>query len=331
MLYVLDVIIAARLVLSIFLRKEKIMGKEVIAGSVLVSSEGTIWYACGDWALRGIENVIPCVPAYVLKSSLPDGLTLEKQITVGRHVYAKIFGYHGLSLAQHREYIFPRMNRIIHQVTVGRVAFLNRKAIEHISDPRQFRELFLDKLEGARATFQRLAEELRISIIDIGISGSVLAIGSPSWRHEIDFSVMGAENCSVAFHMLTENRLNGVFSKQSMPPYHMPFAFEGKWFDPHFSDTSKEKVLNGGSITLGGSLRKVILRITDDSNGIFFPTFYGTEKGKRLLTFRPSHRGLYRNGDRVYFENLGIGVVTYASGLCEEVYLVVNEEWGERI
>jgi len=51
----------------------------------------------------------------------------------------------------------------------------------------------------------------------------------------------------------------------------------------------------------------------------------------RLLTFRPSHRGLYRNGDCVFFENIGTGTVTYHNGVREEVYLVVNEEWGEKI
>jgi len=221
------------------------------------------------------------------------------------------------------------MEGVIYPFSLGRMVFVRKSHILEIRDPKKFREQFLRDLEEADAVYKSLVRALGISIEDSGISGSVLVIGTPSWRHETDFAVYGEHACTQAFSAIEENRHTGIFSQESLYPYHMPFRYQGRWFDPHFSDAAKERFLHGAMITVLATLEDITLRITDDTDGLFYPVIYHVDEGKKLVSFRSSHRGLYRRGQQVHFSSLSDAELIFPSGETETVFLVIHDEWGE--
>lgn len=214
-------------------------GTNLLAGSVVRTSDQTLWYSCGDWQLSGISDAYPCIPAYILESLFPVDTKINKRIVAFNKSYVKIFGHYGLPLNTHRDVLYTSMEDIIYPISLGRMVFVKKSHILEAKDPKQYRARLLRELEDAEEIYNSLVNLLGVSINDLGISGSVLAIGTPSWRHETDFSIYGRSACGKVFSLIEENRNSGIFSKESIPPYHMPFKYMGKWFDPHFSDVAR--------------------------------------------------------------------------------------------
>jgi len=307
----------------------KALTEEVLAGSVVVTSDATIWYSCGDWQLKGVKDAIPCIPAYLIEERFPKGHPVQKEIQVGGVRYIKVFGHYGLPLEVHRSTIYPSMQNMIYSRSYGRMVFVKKNYIKHLSSPTEYRAKMFRELPEAREVFEDLAEVLGIPIESLGISGSVVAVKAPSWRHETDFTVHGYHACETAVQNIHQNRLVGVFSQEQLAPYHMPFKYKGKWFDPHYSDPQKERRLQGAEISRIATLKEKVFLITEASEGIYYPAIYSVQEGKRLITFRTSQRGLYRKGQRVSFEKISLAQIVFPGGVSEEFYMVSDDEWGE--
>ncbi len=304
--------------------------RKVRAGSVIRTEDGSLWYCAGNWHLKETPNYFPCILAYVPEDSYPTQLKIIKTIEMDGVTYVKVFGYFGPSLEIYRTSLMEPRKGILHPISFGHLSFLRKSHIVGIQDPRAYVSTFLQTLEGAPGLFSSLVEILGLSLEDIGISGSTLALGVPSWRHEIDFCVYGREKSKKVNRAIRRHRDDYLFSKASLPPYHLPFKYQGRWFDPQFSESDRERsFIHGASLAVIKRSKNVTLTIHDDQNGIFYPSVYMIGRGRRLISFKPSHRGLFTSGQKVFFSSLSLVRIRHANKLEEVAYAILQDEWGD--
>lgn len=307
------------------------INNKVIAGSIIKTQDQALWYSCGDWRLKGMDGSLPCILTYIPEESFPSGLKTPKKVTSDKMSFFKVFGHYGVSLDDYRNVLISEKRNMLYPISLGRTVFLKEEYILEIKDPLVYREKYFKESEESNIIFRSLIEILEIPIESIGIGGSALALDSSVGRKDVDFGIYGLENCIKALTQIEKNRNDHVFSRLSLPPYHMPFQYKGIWFDPHFSEPKKEGVLNGASISIIRKLGEMTLSITDDSDGIFFPAIYYVEGEKKLISFWTSHRGLYQKGQRVKFESLSEIEISFPNGFSEIVLAVIDNEWGQKM
>lgn len=302
------------------------------AGSVIQTSDDALWYCWGSWQLKETLDSYPCMLGYVPEDTFPAELQKIKTINVNGRVYVKVFGYFGQPLEVHRTILMRSRNEIVHPVSFGRLYFVKRSHIKAVQDPKEYVNKFLTTMEGAPKLFSSLVEILGVCLGDIGITGSTLTINAPSWRHEIDFFVYGRDKSKKLYRAIQDHRDDKIFSKKSLPPYHMPFEYQGKWFDPQFSEGDQEKpLLSGAALNVVRMLKDITLTICDDQNGVFYPPVYIVEQSKKLISFKPSHRKLFIKGQQIFFPSLSLVRLHHVDGSEETAYAILHDEWGKAI
>lgn len=300
----------------------------VRGGSVLRTDTGTFWYCCGDWRLSGVGDSYPAILAYIPRKDVDIYSEKFKTLLIEGRTFVKVYGQ---PIEVYRELLRSTQGDAYHPSALGKVAFVKRSRIVEVKDTLAFTGVFLQAMERERVAFQSLAEMLRVPVGAIGISGSTLVLGLSERRHEIDIVFYGRSICRRVFRAIERNRNDVVFSRASMPPFHLPFQHHGVWLDPQFSEGERERhFLDGTSVRILRQVADMTVRITEDRDGIFFPSVYGTNRRRRLISFRPGHRGFFRRDDNVRFPSLSIIRLTYASGNSETAYGILNDEWGEK-
>ena len=231
--------------------------KKARLGSVIRTQDNTLWYCCGSWCLDEAPNSYPCMLGYIPEDQFPPELEKIKTITVRGRSYVKVFGHYGQSLDIHRTVLMKSRREMVHPVSLGRLFFVKKESIAAVQDPRAYVSTFLQAMEGASELFASLVDILGISLKDFGVSGSTLVIEVPSWRHEIDFVVYGYDQCRKTCRAIQQHRDDSVFSKAALPPYHLPFRYQDKWFDPQYCEADQERhFLHGASVTMVKSLKR---------------------------------------------------------------------------
>ncbi len=300
----------------------------VRGGSVLRTDTGAFWYCDGDWRLKGFENAYPAVLAYVPCEDVAVDSEKFKTLLIDGRTYIKVYGQ---PLPVYREILRSSQPAAFYSTALGKGVYVKQSRITEARDPLAFAEQFLPAMERERATFQSLADVLHVPLKSIGISGSTLVLGRPERRHEIDVVFYGRSACRRIARLIERNRDDVVFSRVSLPPFHLPFQHHGIWFDPQFSEGDRERhPLDGASIRIVRRFGETTVRIKDDRDGVFFPALYGTTNRRRLISFRLGHRGFFRRGDTVVFPSLSLIRMTYANGQLETAYGILNDEWGEK-
>lgn len=303
--------------------------KKVRMGSVVQTDDGAFWYACGDWRLKGILNAYPCMLAYVPQEELSVAIRKKVKLLVsGGRKYGKAFGHFGVPIERYREELLRARENIIHPVFLGRAVFFKNSHIVQVRDPVGFLKTFMSEMKSSRSIFQSLADILHVPLRSMGISGSNLVIGIPVWRHENDIIVYGRKRSQRAFLEIQRHRDDRVFSRRALAPFHTQFRYRGKWFDPLFGESMRERpFIDECTFHVVRKIGKRTYTIIEDHDGIFFPAVYRLDNGKRLISFRLSHRGLFAKGQHVTFSTLSVVRIRYPSAREETAYAVLHDEW----
>lgn len=293
------------------------------AGSILVADNDSYWYCCGSWTFRGINNALPSILAYVPESPQFPRRTQQKFLNVGGKRLLKVFGQ---PFHLYRMY-YSAMSDLFEGPTFGKIAFLSMDRVVDIRNPRYFaKQYILQQPEGK--ILLELCEYLDIAVDDIGVGGSSLMFGKPIRRDEIDIAIYGKQASYKAFERIEQAYETRLFIRS--PYRYFPFCFKGIWFDPHFSEGIGEtNILDGASVKLIGRVSNVEITVSNAKEGIFYPSIYKTNSDKRLISLRAGHVGLFKNEQKISFESLSLIEVEWGSTEREELYAVLEDEWGQ--
>lgn len=296
------------------------------SGSVLLAENGTYWYSCGPWRIQNFPNSIPSILAYAPENEKFIKHNNQKTLSKGEQTLLKIFGR---PFQEYTDSYIVHMQGMIESFTLGRVAFLPKERIIEVNDPKDFTKHFISNSPRQGRVLLELIDLLQIPLKNIGISGSSLVLMKPVERHEIDLCVYGKTESRRIFTLLEEYRKREIVRDRPNPELHLPFSYNGVLFDPQFAEGEYERGhLDGVNIRFIKKLSDIQVSIYNTVDAIFYPPIYQTTEGRRLISFRPGHRGLFREGQTVQFQSISLIELSYPNMEKETVFAVLEDEWG---
>jgi len=295
-----------------------------MTGSIVETIDGCFWYSCGNWSVNGSAGH-PCMLGYVPERERKSTQHVQKTLDVRNSRLVKTMGIpHG----PYSEYLSSK-GSMLEGTQLGRTVFLKQGFVRDVRNPKLFLKRYIRKecLKEAEAVMS-LMSALNIKEDDMGISGSSLMFDEPTHRHEVDFAVYGKGESRRVWKAINEMREEGATAP--VDKYYQRFMYDGVCFDPQFSEGDGEKnAIDGCTIGFMDDEMDLEMKIEDDELSIFYPAIYTIDGGRKLISFRPGHRGLFENGSAVKFGRLKRVRIAWPDGTEDDGYAIIRDERGE--
>ncbi len=280
------------------------------SGSIVFTREDLIFYTVyeGGGILRGMIGYVP-------ETCDLEGHKL-KQFN-GRS-YRKIFN----ASYEHQQKILRRFSGIKIDNGWNSLVGIPDAEIAKIRTPFEIRDNLRETLP-----LDDLLNIFEIEPYHFGVSGSCGIDFVPSQVHDIDIFFYGRDIADRIWKQVEKlSQANPLYIDGKY--YRTRFRYEDYWYCVHFVPLEDENELIGMDIKLQTEepIRDIVL---EDTSNLFFPGFIDLESGRKLLTFRPGHTGLFRKGFRLFIPDAEIAKIITSNNKVYESVLLTKYQWVE--